>query len=170
VISPERAGWNLAGGLAVSFLVAVGVVWAGGRFQSAGDTGASLSWRWPPALASAVVFLVLYFIAGSLIYPWFREFYASRPVPPLPALLTLQFFRGLIWAAIAFPCLRRIESRRQAIAVLAVTFAVLGAVAPLLLPSEDMPVRIRLAHMVEMTGSHVLFGGFTGWVFTRRRA
>jgi hypothetical protein len=150
-------------------LAALGLVWAAGRFHAVETSGSPRTWQWRPAVAASVVFLVLYMVAGSIMLPFFRDFYVGRPMPGLPALVALQLVRGLVWVAIAFPCLRRIESRTRAVFVLAVTFAVLGAIAPLLPPNAAMPERIRLAHMVEMTMSHVLFGMFTAWVFTRRR-
>jgi hypothetical protein len=85
----------------------------------------------------------------------------------LPALLALQIARGVVWVAVLFPCLRRIESRGRAMLVLAVGATTLGALAPLAAPNNLIPLKIRLWHMLEMTGSHTAFGVFTAWVFVR---
>ena len=79
----------------------------------------------------------------------------------LPALLPLQIARGVVWVAVLFPCLRRIESRGRAMLVLAVGATTLGALAPLAAPNNLIPLKIRLWHMLEMTGSHTAFGVFT---------
>jgi hypothetical protein len=165
----SQSVFSLAGAALVSALVSLGLVWASGRFHEPEPSVIPRQWRWRPAIGAAFVFCFVYLLAGALVLPKVGAFYTNLPVPPLPALLGLQLARGLVWVAILFPCLRRIESRGRAIAVMAVGAVTLGALAPLAAPNDLMPLNIRLWHMVEMTGSHAIFGVFTAWVFVRAR-
>jgi hypothetical protein len=165
----EQSVFSLAGGALVSFLVSLGLVWASGRLDESEQSVIAMEWRWWPAIAAAFAFCAVYLLAGAMIFPKVGAFYANLRVPPLPALLALQVARGLVWVAVLFPCLRRIESRGRAMAALAVGAVTLGALAPLAAPNDLMPLNIRLWHMLEMTGSHTAFGMFTAWVFVSRR-
>ena len=167
LLTLEKSVFVLAQGAVISFLVSLGLVWASGRMDESDGSAIATEWRWGPAIAAASAFCVSYLLAGTAIFPKVGSFYTNLQTPPLPALLPLQIARGLVWVAVLFPCLRRIESRGRAMLVLAVGATTLGALAPLAAPNSLIPLKIRLWHILEMTGSHTAFGVFTAWVFVR---
>jgi hypothetical protein len=167
LLTLEQSVFSLATGAVTSFLASLGLVWASGRLDESGRSVVAVEWRWRPAVAAAFAFCVVYLLAGATVFPKVGGFYTNLAIPPLPALLALQIARGLVWVAVLFPCLRRIESRGRAMAVLPVAAVTLGALAPLAAPNHVIPLNIRLWHMLEMTGSHTAFGTFTAWVFVR---
>ena len=167
LLTLEKSVFVLAQGAVISFLVSLGLVWASGRMDEPRGSAIATEWRWGPAIAAAFAFCVSYLLAGAAIFPKVSSYYTNIQIPPLPALLALQIARGLVWVAVLFPCLRRIESRGRAMLVLAVAATTLGALAPLAAPNNLIPLKIRLWHMLEMTGSHTAFGVFTAWVFVR---
>jgi hypothetical protein len=81
-------------------------------------------------------------------------------MPSLGILVLTEFTRGLIHAAALVPWLSRMSGRRAQSAVLAgLALAILGGVAALLLPVDDiLPPEVRRVHMVEILGCNFLFG------------
>ncbi len=103
-------------------------------------------------------YIVAYMVAGMAVWPFVQEFYSSRPLPDIRAVLSMQVFRGLVFTAIVGLLVRRLVAGRMGAATLAaVTLSVLGGVAPLLLPNPFMPDTIRLPHMIETSVSNFLW-------------
>ena len=86
----------------------------------------------------ALVCLVLFMVAGMLSFPNVKHFYQSHDVlvmPPIGALLVIEFVRGLVYVGALAPLVRRMVGRRRHAALVAgLALSVLGGIAPLLLP------------------------------------
>jgi hypothetical protein len=116
----------------------------------------------PPKLRSirlalaAFCYTVLYWTAGLFVWPFVKDYYATRTLPPVGLVLGLQLVRGALYVLYAWPWFR-LTPRHSGI-VLALVYSVVGGVAPLLLDNPYMPQSVRLAHMVEVGVSNFLFG------------
>lgn len=128
----------------------------------------ALAWR---LLAVPAVFVVCYFIAGMLIYPFVESYYAERALPNLASIASMQVLRSLALLGAAYPLLRTLRDRRDAVVVLALALPVLGVVVPLLPANPAMPAPVRLVHGLEMAPYYALFGGLLAvWFGPRRQA
>jgi hypothetical protein len=128
-------------------------------------------WLRVPLLA--LVYIVLFFTAGALIFPFVRQFYATSGLITMPSfrvLLLTEFIRGLIHVSAMMPLLRTMSGRRaQAGVVAGLALSILGGIAPLLLPIDEiMPLEVRRVHMLEIFSSNFLFGMITAFVLVPR--
>lgn len=140
-----------------------------GRWRSAAGP-AALEGGFTPAslLAVVVAYEILYWTAGTLVYPFVADFYATtRTIPPAFAVSAVQVVRSLIFVAAVYPLLK--SGLRGAPLVLALVYSVIGGVAPLLPDNPYMPSDIRFFHAVETSLSNFLFGLVVGFLFTHRR-
>ena len=138
-----------------------------GRRKSAGEPPVERGGFTPLTLAGAVLaYEILYWSAGTLVWPYIAHFYAMKPVPPVYAVASLQIVRSLIFIGVAYPLLR--SGLRGAPLVLALVYGVVGGVAPLLLDNPFMPADIRFYHAIETSCSNFLFGLAVGFLFYRR--
>jgi len=119
-------------------------------------------------LGVVVAYELLYWTAGTLVYPYIADFYATKTVPPVYAVAALQVVRSLLFFGAASPLLR--SGLRGAPLVLALVYGVIGGVAPLLPDNPYMPPDIRFYHAIETSLSNLLFGLVVGYLFTRRRS
>ena len=93
---------------------------------------------WPlPALlwrvaAGVATFIFCYFAAGAIIFPFVREYYAIRVMPPMGAIASMQVLRALALMVVAYPVVRAIPCRKHARIALAIALPVIGVIAPLL--------------------------------------
>ena len=108
---------------------------------------------------------LLYWTAGTLVYPYIAHFYAAKTIPPVYEIAGLQIVRSLIFLAAAYPLLRR--GLRAAPLVMGLVYGVIGGIAPLLPDNPYMPADIRFYHGVETSVSNFLFGLIVGYLFTR---
>lgn len=121
----------------------------------------------------ALSYVVLFLVAGSLILPFVRYFYASSGLlgmPPLGVLLGVEFLRGLVYVAAMGPLMRRMAGhRRHAALVAGLSLAVFGGVAPLLLPLDEvLPPEVRGVHMLEIVSSNFMLGVIGAFLLVRR--
>jgi hypothetical protein len=116
-------------------------------------------------LAVIAVYELLYWTAGTLVFPYIAHFYASKTIPPVYVVAGLQVVRSLVFLAAVYPLLR--SGLRAAPIVLALIFSIIGGVAPLLPDNPYMPPDIRFYHGIETSLSNLLFGLFIGYVFGR---
>ena len=140
-----------------------------GRWNSA-DRPVSVGGGFTPAtlLAVVVAYELLYWTAGTLVYPYIANFYATtRWIPPAFAVSAMQVVRSLIFVGAAYPLLK--SGLRGAPLVLALVYSVIGGVAPLLPDNPYMPPDIRFYHAVETSLSNFLFGLVVGFLFMPRR-
>jgi hypothetical protein len=113
--------------------------------------------------------LCLYFIAGMIVWPFIRDFYAGQSVPPFWKIAALQFFfRGPVFVLLCILLLRmyRLTGIAGALAVGA-AWALFNGALPLLVPNAYFPDSVRWAHLIETTSSNFLFGMLTGWLWGR---
>lgn len=157
--------------LAVSgcFAIVVGLL-----FRSAPiEPSSARAIRWPPAWRfglCALAYVALYFTAGTLVWPFIREFYEARPMPPQVTVIGLQVVRGLGYAVIVWVLMSKLRASRAAAAwVCGLTLSVLGGIAPLLIPNPYLPDHVRHAHLIETSVSNFLFGWLAGWLLSGAR-
>jgi len=119
-------------------------------------------WIWR-VLVSILIYLFLYLLAGFTLqatYPQLHEFYAGK-IPTFQIMIGTQFLRAPIFflvAIIIFKTLNR-SNLTKAIYV-GLFFAILGGIAPLIIPNPLMPTNIRLAHLFEVIPSNFALGFF----------
>jgi hypothetical protein len=110
---------------------------------------------------------ILYWTAGTLVWPYVADFYATRTVPPAYEVASLQVLRSLIFVGAAYPLLK--SGLRGAPIVLALVYSVIGGLAPLLPDNPYMPPDIRFYHAIETGLSNFIFGLVVGYLFARGR-
>lgn len=112
---------------------------------------------------------VLYFAAGTIIFPLVKDFYANQTLPPYGRLIAMQLLaRGPILVGLCLLLLRLLRLPRVAGALAVGTvLALLNGVAPLLIPNPYLPDVVRWAHLFEITGSNLVFGAIVGWLWGR---
>jgi len=119
---------------------------------------------------TAFAYAVLYFIAGVIVYPYVREFYATQSLPSPGTVLALQLFlRGPAFAAACLLMLRMGQwSRGRGAIALAASFATISGIAPLLAPNPYFPDAIRWVHFCEVVGTNVVFGALVAALWARK--
>jgi hypothetical protein len=137
------------------------------------DAPTPRSW-WPALHRLALVgalYLAAYLTAGMLAYPYVEWFYATRGLPALPVVASLQcFVRGPLFGAILAWLVGSTTGSRASRAWLAgATMSILAGMAPLVLPNPYLPDAVRWAHFVEVCSSNFVFGALAGWLLTRAR-
>jgi len=120
----------------------------------------------PIVLAVIGAYEILYWSAGTLVFPYIADFYATRRIPPAGLVASLQIVRSLIFVGAAWPLLK--SGLKSAPLVLALVYGIIAGVAPLLPDNPYMPPDIRFYHAIETSVSNALFGLIVGWLFTRR--
>lgn len=131
------------------------------------STGGGGSWAWRLVVAD-LLYLACYVGAGNVIYPWVREFYESRSLPAQVLIAAMQLLcRGPIFIALTLLVTRVIDGDRREKAVVAgTTLALLGGVAPLLIPNPYLPDVVRWAHFFEVGISNFIYGAAIAWLLT----
>ena len=119
--------------------------------------------------ACDVSYPVLYFLAGTIIFPFVKDFYASQTLPPAGRLIAMQLLvRGPILVGLCLLLLRLLRLPRVSGALaVGVVLALLNGVAPLLIPNPYLPDPVRWAHLFEIASSNFVFGGIVGWLWGR---
>jgi hypothetical protein len=162
-----RAGLHV---LVTYVLVAPMWAWIFGRsavtHESSWDPKSSTGKVWRFAV-SDIAYLVLYFTAGMIIFPYVRDFYATQTIPEAGQVVALQLLlRGPIFVGICLLLLRLVGFGRGAGAVaVGITFTLLSGVFPLLAPNPFFPDAVRWVHFGEVTSSNFLFGMIVGWLW-----
>lgn len=117
-------------------------------------------------VAAAACYTLLYLAAGMAVFPFVKDFYATKTLPAISTLVGLQLVRGLLYVLYAWPWLRL--GPRNAGLILGAVYAVLGGVAPLIVDDNTyMPYNVRMAHLVEVGISNFVFGLVVGKLFDR---
>jgi hypothetical protein len=136
--------------------------WKNGSEAEAGTGVASMK-----LLAVVAAYEVLYWTAGTLVYPYIAHFYATKTIPPVYEVAGLQVARSLIFFAAGYPLLK--TGLRGAPLVMGLVYGIIGGIAPLLPDNPYMPADIRFYHGIETSVSNFLFGLILGYLFTRVR-
>lgn len=121
------------------------------------------SWTWRIVLGD-LLYVFFYLLAGFilyLVYPQLMDFYEEK-IPPFSLMINTQFFRALVLIGVAVLISRttRLPLLQRAL-IIGAFFAVIGGLAPLIVPENDhMPDYIRFGHAFEVGVSNCLFGFF----------
>ena len=118
--------------------------------------------------ACCIAYVLLYFAAGTIIFPYVQAFYAQLTLPAVSTLIMLQLFvRGPLFVAIGFLIVRMAPATRMehALAV-GIAMSVLGGVVPLLVPNPFLPDYVRWVHLAEVVCSNLVFGFIVGWLLS----
>ena len=155
----------LARGLALAGAASLVIVSTAGRLRVNPDArtrneAASRPRGWPWRLAAAALcYVVLYFAAGLLVFPYVAHFYAGRPMPSPRLVVLMQIARGLVYALVMLPFVQSMAGHRwRAGLILGLCLSVFGGIAPLLLPNQYLPADILPYHMIEIGVSNFLLG------------
>jgi hypothetical protein len=121
---------------------------------------------WRMALCSAA-YVFLYLLAGTIVFPYVREYYATQHIPSMGHLVLLQFcIRGPLFVLVCLVLLRMLRMNGWSGAVcVGLTFTILSGVATLILPNPFFPDAVRCAHFCEVTSSNFVFGCVVGLVW-----
>lgn len=119
------------------------------------------SWLWRVVVCD-LLYVFFYLLAGFVLYslyPQLMEFYGDK-IPPFTIMVNTQFFRALIFIGIAILVFRSVHlSLLQRALLVGALFAILGGIAPLIMPGDDlMPGYIRFGHTFEVGISNSLYG------------
>ena len=170
-IPPAHLPWLFLYSLAVSAAFAAFLAFA---FRPAGaerplPSGAAWPAWWRIVLA-VVTYVVLYFAAGTIVWPYIRAFYEASPMPPFRLVFAVQFARGLALSAIVLLVMRRVTASPVAAVIAAgAALGIVGGVAPLLIANPYLPDAVRYAHMAEVGVSNIVFGLTAGWLLQAPR-
>jgi hypothetical protein len=168
VLAPRQL---LAAGVPAAIIFAIlspAAVLLAGRWRSASVQVSDEGIAPLNLLGVVAAYELLYWTAGTLVYPYIADFYATKTVPPVYAVAALQVVRSLIFFGAAYPLLK--SGLRGAPLVLALVYGVIGGVAPLLPDNPYMPPDVRFYHAIETSLSNFLFGLVVGYLFTRNPA
>lgn len=122
--------------------------------------------------AGSIAYVVAYFIAGIIVFPFVKAFYAQFTMPNGLHVIAMQLFiRGPVFVALML-LLVRISgaSRRETILMTGGALSLLGGVAMLIVPNSFIPDFARWPHFVEVVSSNFVYGCFLGWLLTKRLA
>jgi hypothetical protein len=116
-------------------------------------------------LAADVSYFILYLAAGMVIFPFVRDFYATRTLPSMGTILALQLLcRGPVFVVTCMLLQRMLNLPRitGALAV-GIVFTTVSGIAPLLMPSPYFPDSVRWFHFFEVVISNFVFGALVAW-------
>lgn len=121
--------------------------------------------------AISVAYMVVYILFGALVFKplagaHFDTYYGNMAMPDW--LFPFQIVRGLIWAALAYRLLKLISGERKRLIYITTIFIALPFSSLLLPHNEVMPLPIRMAHLVEILSSMLLFGFLCGSLLTKK--
>ncbi len=118
-------------------------------------------------VVSDVAYIFLYLGAGTIIFPYVKDFYATQHLPSMKTIIELQLLlRGPLFIVLCLGLVRMLGLPRLA-GALAVggVFTILSGLAPLLLPNPFFPDAVRWVHLCEVTSSNFIFGAIIAWLW-----
>jgi hypothetical protein len=125
-----------------------------------------MAWKFA---VSDLAYLSLYFLAGTIIIPYVKDFYATQSLPSGGTIAALQLLvRGPVFVALCLLLVRMIGLPRWASAVaVGLTFTILGGEA-LLMPNPYFPDAVRWVHFGEVASSNFIFGAIVSLLWGQR--
>jgi hypothetical protein len=131
-----------------------------GKIGGASEALAPVPLRIGRLAGSTATYVVCYFVAGIIAWPFLRAYYETRPMPPVHLVFVLQIVRGLALSLIVWHLGRHEAAGRWPAALTAgLAFAIVGGIAPLIIPGNPyLPDPVRHAHLVEVGISNFVFG------------
>jgi hypothetical protein len=120
-------------------------------------------------VVSDLSYIVLYFVAGTIIWPYIKAFYATQTLPSAPTVLALELLvRGPVFVVLCLMLVRMLGLPRVSGAlVVGAIFTLISGVAPLLMPNPYFPDAVRWAHFCEVGSSNFVFGALVAWLWGR---
>lgn len=149
-----------------AFLSPIAVLLAG-RWRKGAISNEAADFTPLKLIGVVLAYELLYWSAGTLVFPYVAHFYETRSLPPVYAVAAVQVARSLIFAAAAYPLLK--GGLRGAPLRLALVYGIIGGAAPFLIDNPYMPPDIRFYHAIETTSSNFIFGLVVGFLFARPR-
>jgi hypothetical protein len=121
---------------------------------------------WKFAL-SDVSYLFLYYLAGMIIFPFVKDFYATQHLPSHGTIIPLQLLiRGPVFVLLCIAMTRMLDLPRMTGALMVgAMFTLLSGVAPLLMPNPAFPDSVRWVHFCEVTSENFVFGAIVAWLW-----
>ncbi len=122
--------------------------------------------RWlltlPRLAIGAAAYLVVYFTAGLIVFPFVEQFYTTMRMPTGLQVIAVQLLvRGPIFVALCAIIVSTTRTTRtETILMTGCTLSCLGGVAPLMVPNALFPDAVRWAHFIEVTTSNFAYGCF----------
>jgi hypothetical protein len=118
-------------------------------------------------VASDLTYLLLYFAAGILIFPYVRSFYATQTLPSTGTIVGLQLLvRGPLFILLCLLLTRMLGMPRLSGALaVGLLFTVLSGIAPLLMPNPYLPDAVRWVHFCEVVSENFIFGAMVAWLW-----
>ncbi|HVN18169.1 MAG TPA: hypothetical protein VMU05_05330 [Dongiaceae bacterium] len=116
-------------------------------------------------------YILLYIIAGMIIFPYVKAFYATQHLPSPETIIALQLLiRGPVFVVLCLLITRMLGLPRitSALAVGAI-FTLLSGVAPLLTPNTIFPDSVRWVHFGEVTISNFVFAALVAWLWGQEK-
>lgn len=116
---------------------------------------------------SDLSYIVLYYAAGMIIFPFVRDFYATQQLPSPGTIVALQLLiRGPIFVVLCLGITRMLGLPRLTGALtVGSLFTLLSGVAPLLIPNPYFPDAVRWVHFCEVVSVNFVFGAFVAWLW-----
>jgi hypothetical protein len=153
------------------------IVWATGTWREpACPAPSATSIPWGVLVTRGVIlsmiYVVLYIVAGTFVFPFVRDYYATRVLPPGGLILAMQLFvRGPMFVVVIALLVWQmpVTRGRQALAA-ALLMSIIAGAAPLMVPNGIFPDAVRWAHFVEVVTSNAVFGAIAGWLLGPGRA
>ena len=136
-------------------------------------------------IALALVYTALYMLFGYFVawqFVGLREYYSGSTellsfveqwlatLNTNPIALPLQFFRGLLWAGLAFIAIKTMESEItwEKPIIVGLLMSV-GLSLPILLPQAYMPAVVRYGHFPELLLENFIFGVIATLIFDNKQ-
>ena len=129
------------------------------------------NWIWR-IVVGIFLYLFLYLTAGFILqatYPELLDFYKDK-IPPFDLMIGTQFLRGLIFVVVAILILRTLKELKSKKAIfIGLVFAILGGIAPLIIPNDLMPHNIRMGHLFEVGSSNFIYGFILAYLLSQQQ-
>ncbi len=156
--------------LAVSLLFAPRPFTPGDFSNPFKKNGSKFIWRF---LLCAVVYIVCYYVFGSLNYslvtgPYYETHAGGFDVPPVLTVLVVELIRApvIVLSVVPFLMFNKAARRQNAINAGLVLFLI-GGVVPLLFQAGSLPVVLLVASGVEIFLQNFTTGFVSGWMLGR---
>jgi len=109
-----------------------------------------------------IIYLLIYLFFGFFVImriEEFRLFYSSIEVNPI-MIFPFQILRGILLGIFVLPLKNMIKTKK--IFIISICLVYLCMAVDLILPNALLPTNIRIAHLMEMTISMIIFGIIAG--------
>lgn len=155
----ELLSYSLGNILAALFLILIYTM-----FFKSSKTRESRVVRAKSLIIPVLIYPVIYLFFGSLLFLYSpaKEYYSSIGTPSMISILVFQLFRGVLWLIPSVLIRKTVKFPRKTTALyMGILYASLMSLE-ILVPVDFMPINIKLAHFVELFGSHLVWGIIMG--------